>query len=82
MLFNFKKYTANGCPTPDDLLIYQGMQVIVRIDRVSNYNEVRLHCGDNHIVTIYAAFDKTNQLIEDIENALVYNKAEHPQMFL
>ena len=82
MLFNFTKYTAAFHAAPDDLLIYQGLQVIVRIDKLSNYNEVRLHCGDNHIVTIHTAFDKTKQLIEDVENALVYNKADHPQMFL
>ena len=82
MLFNFKKYTSGFHAAPDDLLIYQGMQLIVRIDRLNNYNEVKLQFTDNHIVAIYAAFDKTNQLIEDIENALVYNKADHPHMFL
>jgi len=66
------------------ILVYQGMQILITLEgsgkdcSVNGFTPV----SDKYLFSVTCTQTKAYKLIEDIENALVYNKADHPQMFL
>jgi len=81
MLFDFVKYALKDQSLPAPLLIYQGFQLSVKIEKYASYRRV-LITGSGINITVRCSPENSLLLVADIEKSLVYNPLDHPEAFL
>ena len=83
MIMNFEKSNKSwGVTTP--MIIFQGMQVIVRINQDDNTITIKPIGGDREDIILirYNDISDAQADFKKINIALCYDKAQHPEMFL